>query len=182
MASVSEYQKQIDMLDIEGGLNKKVSSSEEARDVKKSCIAYQRELRQIKKSVGLEIKAIRTEYRDKIVNAGSVVGGAFSLFGKRGLGGNIRADAKRATTRERDSIISPYEDFKLLIDQYIHAIDDAKVNIEGYIQELKAEEPKSENKAKETNPTTGRFCGACGAKAAKSHKFCTQCGQKLDET
>ena len=188
MTSPESFANQIDSLDIENNLHRTVSSSAEAKTLKQDCVAYQKQLRQIKKSIGLEIKGIRAEYRDKIANAGSLVGGAFSLFGKRGMGGNIRADAKRVMTRERDDVIGPYDHLKLLIDDYIHSIDNSKVEIDGWVQQLKSEEAE-EKKAKSNSSLTsansksgvGRFCGACGAKAAKSHKFCTQCGQKLDE-
>lgn len=189
MTSPESFANQIDNLDIENNLHRTVSSSVEARALKQDCIAYQKQLRQIKKSIGMEIKGIRTEYRDKIANAGSLMGGAFSLFGKRGMGGSIPADAKRAMARERDSVIGPYEHLKLLIDEYIHSIDNSKNDIDGWIQQLRLEEAE-EKKAKSNlsafsvktkSNSGGRFCGSCGSKAAKSHKFCTQCGQKLDE-
>ncbi|MEW8051467.1 MAG: zinc-ribbon domain-containing protein [Candidatus Thiodiazotropha sp.] len=178
MTTIAEFKQQINNLNIEESINGEISSIQDAKQTKKTCIDCQRELRQIKKSIGLEIKTIRSEYRDKIANAGSVVGGAFSLFGKRGLGGSIRADAKRGMTRERDDVIAPYEELKLLIDNFIHSIDDVKNQLSKYIQEAK--EVDSQNKITSSNNASSRFCTSCGAKAAKSHKFCSQCGAELE--
>ena len=181
MTSASDYKLKIENLDIEESLNNRSSKSvKEAQAVKKDCISYQRDLRQIKKAINLEIKEIRAGYRDKIANAGSIVDGAFSLFGKRGLGGSIRADSKRAMTQERNNVIAPYENLKLIIDNYIHSIDNAKKEIDDFIIELKSQEQLE--KPSKANTKNGRFCGSCGARAAKSHKFCTQCGAKLEET
>ncbi len=178
MTSISEYTRQIENIDISDNLEKNISTLAEARELLKLCRNYQQQLRQIKKSVTLDVKSIRVEYKDKIANAGSVMGGAFSLFGKRGMGGSIRADAKRAMTRERDSVISPYEELKLVIDNYIHGIDDAKSQIDGFIVDLK--ENETEEKAKAKPPQSqGGFCTSCGAKIAKSHKFCSQCGNQV---
>ena len=179
MPSVSDFTRQIDSIDF-SSLEGTFSSTSEARALLKLAREYQRQLRQIKKSVTLEVKTIRAEYRDKVANAGSVVGGAFSLFGKRGMGGRIRADAKRGMVRERDSVIAPYEQVKLVIDDYVHEIDNIKNQIESHIIDLK--EIEAEQKVISSNSTSSKstsFCTACGAKAAKSHKFCAQCGEKI---
>ena len=129
MKTVSEYVAQIDDINIEKNLNKTIESINEAKEIKKLCLDYQRNLRQLKKSIGLDIKTIRLEYKDKIANAGSTLGGVFSLFGKRRIGGSIRADAKRGMIKERDSVIFPYEDLKLVIDNYIYSIDNIKEHV-----------------------------------------------------
>jgi len=172
--TISEYTNHIDNLDIEGNLNKTISSIEEAKEIQKLCIDYQKNLRQIKKSIGLDIKTIRLEYKDKIANAGSTLGGVLSLFGKRRIGGSIRADAKRGMTKERDSVISPYEELKLVIDNYIYSIDDIKNQLKEYIVE--------EKEKSKTIPikSTDKFCTSCGSKLEKSHKFCAHCGAKID--
>ena len=86
---------------------------------------------------------------------GSIVGGALSLFGKRGLGGSIRADSKRAMTQERNNVIAPYENLKLIIDNYIHSIDNAKKEIDDFIIELKSQEQLE--KPSKANTKNGRF-------------------------
>lgn len=178
MTSISEYTHQIENIDISEKLEQTISTSAEAKELLKLCRDYQKQLRQIKKSVGLDIKSIRVEYKDKIVNAGSVLGGAFSLFGKRGMGGSIRADAKRGMTKERDSVISPYEELKLVIDNYIHGIDDAKNQLDGFIVDFKEKEAEEKVNSKLAQ-SLGSFCTSCGAQIVKTHKFCSQCGSKI---
>jgi len=177
MIELSEYIEQINKFDIEKNLNKTISSIKEAKEIQKLCLEYQRSLRQIKKSIVLDIKTIRLEYKDKIAGAGSTLGGVFSLFGKRRLGGSIRADAKRGMTKERDSVISPYEELKLVIDNYIYAIDDIKNQLKEYISEEKNKKDSLDTIATEH---IEKFCTSCGSKLEKSHKFCAHCGKKSD--
>ena len=170
MPSAKDYENQIHSL-VAGDLG--ASNVEEA----KACITrirtIQRDLRQIKKAINLEIKGIRAEYRDRIANAGSGTAAVFSLFGKRGAAGSIRADAKRAMAAERDAAIEPYETEKFRIDDVLNQLDAAKIQFNDFIRDNKPEQSPGS--------ASGRFCTNCGAKAAKSHKFCAQCGSIIDE-
>ncbi|MEO0574990.1 MAG: zinc ribbon domain-containing protein [Pseudomonadota bacterium] len=179
MPTASELGAAIDAL----GIDKRqllASTAEQAKDQIRTIRSLQGELRSIKRTANLEMKTIRAAYRDKIANAGSVTGGIFSLFGKRGLAGNLRADAKRATRRDRDRDLAPFEDLKLYIDNLLAQLADAKNQFDAYLGELKiaagTERPSRDSKG----PSSGQFCTSCGKRVGKTHKFCASCGKKIE--
>ena len=171
MIPAADYIDRIKALGIDG-MELSASSQAEAKATITRIRSLQSELRQIKKSINLDIKSIRADYTERIANAGSVTGGIFSLFGKRRAGGSIRAAAKRDMTKQRDSVIAPYEEIKLHIDTLINKLDEAKHQFMGYV---------AENKASESKKGSPGFCPSCGAKVAKSHRFCASCGGALGE-
>ncbi|WP_101759917.1 hypothetical protein [Oceanicoccus sp. KOV_DT_Chl] len=174
MTSATEYENQIENLGIDG-LEMSVSTAAEAKTLLAQCREKQKELHQIKKMINFEIKTIRANFKESITNAGAVTGGVFSVFGKRGIAGNIRAEAKRGMTRRRDSALSPYDDIKLYIDNLVLSLDSAKLKLQNYIAENKVEK---NIKSKPSNES-GLFCTGCGCKVDKTHKFCSQCGGSL---
>ena len=175
MSSASYYKEQVQSLDIENNLNKKVTTIGEAKQLISECRNYQKELRLIKKNITLDIKVIRSEYSEKIASAGQLVGGAFSIFGKRRIGGSIRADSKRSTTRERNAIIAPYEEIKLAIDNFINGIDEIKGQLDSYIHKSK---PETEN----TKQSSSRlYCSSCGNDVSLAAKFCSKCGSPIEK-
>ncbi len=173
MASETEYLEKIKKLGIDG-MELSASNQKEAKSSIATIRLIQSELRQIKKSVNLEIKTMRAVYSERIEKAGSVTGGLFSLFGKRGAGGRIRAAAKRDETKARNAAIAPYEKIKLYIDTLIHKLDDAKHQFTSYIVKSKEAEPEKIN-------TVADYCPSCGKKTVKFHRFCPACGSLLQE-
>jgi len=87
-------------------------------------------LSEMKRNVNLEMKTIRSAYRERMSTAASTSAGIVTLFGKRKLAGQLRADEKRRLSRERDKALRPYENVKLTIDDLLVQMDSAKTKLE----------------------------------------------------
>lgn len=103
-----------------------------ARLVLKDLRLKQKELRQIKKEINYDTKAIRQSYQEKIAAVGSGAGLSGFLIGKQ-RAASMKADQKRKLSKQRDQAIAPYNDLKLTIDRALHQMDGAKLEIEQYI-------------------------------------------------
>ena len=107
-----------------------------------------------------------------------------SLFGKRKLAGQMRADEKRRLNAERDRKLSPYEDLKLTIDNLLVQMDAAKIRLGDLIEKAKAEKQmqKQTLMARKTTSRGGvstKFCPQCGQAVDQSDRFCRKCGHGL---
>lgn len=168
------YRRQINALGL-GELSKiKISNQTDAKEVLRRIRDFQKRLRQIKREINLEMKTIRSEYREKTATAGEGLSAVVGLFGKKKLAGSVRASSKRGVTKERDQILAPYEKLKLDIDNILTKLDSAKLKLENYIQKAKNKKniPKKPSKSK-------TYCPRCGCAIDLSDKFCHNCGQKL---
>jgi hypothetical protein len=171
VASPDEYRAQISAL----GLDKaslSASTAAEAKQALLKCRRFQGELRLIKKAVSLEMKVIRAASASEAASAGSLTAGAFSLFGKRGIAGRIRADAKRSVRASRDRELQPYENLKLMVDDLLHQLDAARLRFQHYLAEAKREA----SDARELEPGSDRVCARCAASISAADNFCPQCG------
>ncbi len=136
MASAKEYENYVAQFD---GIAFKVDTLEEARSGLTTCRGYQKKLRLAKKEVNLQIKMLRSHYRELGANAGRknhLVFGA--LFGRK-ASGSLRADSKRAIASQRDSAVRPYEVVKLEIDRLMLELDQVKVRLQDAIRTSDAE-------------------------------------------
>jgi hypothetical protein len=176
MASVEEYRRQVSGLDVEFA-SRELSSVAVARDALAQLRRLQKELRQIKRSVNLDMKAIRVEYGMKVSQVGTR-GLTGLLAGARGAG-KWRAAERRNLHTKRDRILEPYDKLKLDIDSLLVQMDDAKIRVQAAIQALKAEE-QEQKRAGKRQVTVAPLCPQCGAPAAEADMFCRWCGQKLD--
>jgi len=111
------------------------SSVDEAKRVKKQVTQTQKQLRQLKKEINLDMKNIRAHFKERTASAGSTSSGLLSIFGKRKTAGTMRAHAKRGVAKERDNALQPYERLKLHIDNLLLKADAAKDTLDDYIQE-----------------------------------------------
>ena len=182
MTSPQEYRRRIKELGLDR-MEIRASSIPEAKDVLKRIRRLQKELRQIKKNINLDMKAIRAAYTQKMATAASTASGIVSLFGKRKLAGQLRADEKRRLRMERDRVLQPYESLKLTIDDLLVQMDAAKDQIQMFIEETKSRADPNIRSSTATKATTtdveSGFCPQCGASIAKSDRFCRRCGHKL---
>jgi hypothetical protein len=184
MASPEEYRRQIKELGLDR-MEIRASSLAEAKAALTKVRGLQKQLRQIKRNINLDMKAIRAEYRQKSSSAGAGSSAVLTVLGKRKLAGQARADAKRRLSTERDRKLAPYANLKLMIDDLLTQMDNAKVQIEGFIEEAKAEDQaqKQAAKAQKTAAREGApvsFCPQCGlAVVEQSDRFCRQCGHGL---
>ncbi|NPA71217.1 MAG: zinc ribbon domain-containing protein [Gammaproteobacteria bacterium] len=180
MASPKEYWQRIEELGLDH-MEIEVSSIAEAKTALRRVRGLQKELRQIKKNINLDMKSIRAMYRQKMATAASTTSSIVSLFGKRKLAGQLRADEKRRLRMERDSILEPYESLKFTIDNLLLQLDAAKEQIQQFIEDTKhqsGENKQSLSSTKELDTET-IFCPQCGVVVEKTDKFCRNCGYKL---
>ncbi len=175
MAEPEVYMQRIRDMGFEDGLKIRAENIDEAKQSIKECRMYQKDLRQTKKLINLDMKEIRARYRDEIAGAGEGRKAVFSLLGSKGLGTSMRAEAKREKRNERDSILEPYNTLKALIDGLVTDIDRAKIQLQTFIDEERAEEES----LKYAEPVTDIYCSNCNAKLDKNDKFCRECGQVL---
>ena len=116
-----------------------ISNIEEAKQAQKQALEAQKQLRQLKKDLNLDIKELRSHFRQKSSSAGSGSSAAFQIIGKKKLAGQVRAEAKHNVKREKDSTIAPYERVKYSIDDLLSQLDDVKVQAQSFIAERKEE-------------------------------------------
>jgi len=177
VATPKDYHRQISDL----GLDKLTISASSAAEAKASMTpvrSLQQQLRQIKRYIDQDMKTIRAEYRDKSSTAASSSSSLLSAFGKRKLAGQVRADAKRRLSAQRDQQLKPYENLKLTIDDVLFQLDSAKLQLSDYIQEATAEKQAERTVGGGAKPTA--FCPECGNEVDPSDKFCPLCGRKLN--
>lgn len=183
MASPSEYRDQISSLGL-NHLSETISNSTEAKATLRCITALQKEIRQIKRNINLDMKMIRAEYRERSSNAAATSSAVFSLLGKRKVAGQLRADEKRRLSQERDNILRPYEGVKLTIDDLLVQMDGVKGRLKSYIEQAKAEAQAqkaeiAKQKANKSRISNAKFCPDCGLKISRSAKFCSECGHRF---
>jgi rRNA maturation endonuclease Nob1 len=169
--SAEDYRQEIAELGFDR-MTIEVSSVTEAKQALAKVRAAQKELRQIKRNINMDMKIIRADYSERMATAGAGTSTLMGLFGQRRAAGQLRADAKRRLRAERDATLAPYDEVKLMIDDLLVQMDSAKLQLTGFIEDLKAEEQAKK-------PTTASFCPECGQRVAKTDKFCRACGCAL---
>ena len=183
MTTPKEYRRQLSELGLDH-MEIFVSSLAEAKAALAKVRSLQKQLRQIKRNINLDMKAIRAEYRRRASTAAAGSSAIASLFGKRKLAGQMRADEKRRLNAERDRKLSPYEDLKLTIDNLLVQMDAAKIRLGDLIEKAKAEKQmqKQTLMARKTTSRGGvstKFCPQCGQAVDQSDRFCRKCGHGL---
>ena len=136
MATAPEHQQRLEndgLLKFEAS----VSTVAEAKILKKDISLKQKWLRAAKREINIDMKAIRSNYRNKATSAGLGGSTIFSLFGKRGLAGQWMAAAKANQRSERDAVLMQYENVKSQIDEALLQMDRVKLQIDEYIQQNK---------------------------------------------
>lgn len=122
------------------GMEISASSVAEAKSALSRVRNLQKQLRQIKRNVNLDMKTIRAEYQQKMSTAASTSSGILTLFGQRKMAGTIRADQKRRLGQERDRALQPYQSINLQIDHLLVQLDSVKLQIDEFIEAKKAAE------------------------------------------
>ena len=183
MASPNQYLQQIKELGLEH-MEIKASSIGEAKDTLRRIRNVQKQLRQIKRTINLDMKNIRSDYSQKTSTAASTSSAIVGLLGKRKLAGQMRADEKRRLRMERDRTLQPYESIKLTIDDLLIQMDSAKDQLQAFIEEAKLEEQSKKQATSTKRPATdvspaGTVCPQCGAPVTESDRFCWNCTHRL---
>lgn len=141
MAKADYYTKQIsEILGVpyhrgKWNLEFEFNTPNEAKQVLTVIRMKQKQLQQVKKMLGMEIKAIQQSYRNEIAKVQP--NALLSLFGGKGKARSLAADQKRRIAGDRDRAISPYENLKLTINNMLVSMDGMKIQVERYIQQNK---------------------------------------------
>ena len=183
MTSASEYRRQLSGQGLDR-LKFSASNLVEAKAVLVKIREAQGMLRQMKRSINVDMKQIRSEYAQRAVSAASGTSAVLALLGKRGAAGRVRADEKRRLGHERDRELAPYNDLKLSIDDMLAQLGGAKLRTESFIEELKAEELAERQKAakpKASSEARARkaHCPECGDAVEAGDRYCRKCGSLL---
>jgi len=131
MASADQYRQQFlqlkwDDLKIEGS-----SFTLELLKERKSMLRLrQSELRQIKRCIDMDIKAIRAEFSIAASRESANSHTWTTILAGRGAAGKLRADQKRRLSIKRDQLIAPYESLKLTIDQLLTDLESVRMGLE----------------------------------------------------
>lgn len=139
MNNAEDYRKKLMAMGLDE-LEITASSPEEAKKVLAEMRQRQKELRQLKSMLNLDMKTIRNDYEQKKQGAGEGGFALIGLFGKRGLATQHRANAKRQINAKRDQELRPYQNIKMTIDDLLLQIDQIKIQFQQYIDEKKAEQ------------------------------------------
>jgi hypothetical protein len=121
------YTRKINDLELGTLREKKVQCKADAEKVLRQTKDFQRRLNQIKREINLEMKSIRSEYKERRTKAGEGFSGVLTLVGQRKLAGSVRADAKRQMTKERDQVLVQYDKVKLHIDSLLTQLNRLKI-------------------------------------------------------
>lgn len=176
MASPKEYMKQLEDLGVTR-LEIKANTIIEAKSALTNVRNKQKQIRQIKRRINQGMKEIRADYKDRMASAGSGTSSMLRIFGKRGMAGKVRADAKRSLRKELNTLLAPYESLKLMIDDLLVQLDDAKIQIQDWIEEAKLDDQRVKTPSAKTEQQ--KFCPECGNKVGIKDKFCRDCGHNL---
>ncbi len=175
--SIESHVRKIDDLRLAQFESFSVSSISEAKQALAKIRDIQKQLRQIKREINVDMKAIRVAFAEKKSTAGSGGSAVLAVFGKRKLAGSYRAGAKRQLNKERDQMLAPYESLKLAIDKAIIDFDQMKMQLSTYLEEAKRDiQPVFAIKPSQT------VCPKCGNPIENDDRFCRKCGNELSST
>ena len=172
MALPDEYMSQISELGLREDMVIEAHTVPEAKSALREIRNLQRQLRQTKRNVNLDMKAIRAHYRQRMSTAASTSSAFVGILGKRKLAGQLRADEKRRLRMERERKLTPYDQVKYVIDDLLTQLEGAKGQLQQYIEQVRAEHEPEEQAPQP-------LCQQCGGPTADSDAFCRWCGQKL---
>ena len=139
MTTAAEYAKRLEAIRLDVA-SIEVSTIGEANAALTRIRLAQKEVRQIKTAINLDMKTIRAKYEEKIQTAGMGGSAFFTLMGKWKVAGQHRAGAKRNLAAERDRELKPYESLRLAADNLLLQMDKAKILVQNCIDEAKAEQ------------------------------------------
>lgn len=134
---IEKYQQQIEKTGV-FFTQYSIGNIDEAKSLLNKLTQIQRELRQIKSSISLEMKQVKLEYQNKIkTNTTSIFSIGALVLGNKKLSNQFKADKKRDLTNEKHNALVPYENLKLNIDSYIVSLEEKKNIVKDYIASLK---------------------------------------------
>lgn len=115
-----------------------VSSVDEAKLQRKKILQQQKQLIQIKREINQDIKYIRNLFKEASDNAQpSGLSSFASLFGLKEYAKSDVAQQRRELRQTRESVLKPFNQAKLTINDVLIQLEAAKRSIQIYIEENK---------------------------------------------
>lgn len=136
MATPQDYERRIKQA-LEGNTQFSVNTVPEAQLATKRIVQLQKELRLIKKEIGLTIKSLRAQYADQkadVGKAGFGKGVMQGIFGKKSVA-HMDATQKDRIRQTQNKQLAPYEALQNNIDRFILEFDGHKVKLESWVNE-----------------------------------------------
>lgn len=138
MSGAQDYEKQVRAIigTVAKGdtIQLKWNTLAEAKLRKADITQLQKQLRLVKKDLGLVKKAINSSYTTEKTNIGKGFGASFAagLFGKKAVGSS-NAAIRDNLRRKQASDIAPYDKVNRLIDNLLVHLDQVKLQIDSWI-------------------------------------------------
>lgn len=110
-----------------------VNSPASAKAEKQRITLSQKQLRQVKSEVNLEMKAIRATYTAAKKTAGAGGGTLLKIMGKKGAAKSHQARAKQIKELEKQKELIPYEQVITAIENALLTYDKLKLKLDQYI-------------------------------------------------
>jgi hypothetical protein len=166
-------------MDEQGDIYLALSGVKEARLVLKELRLQKRELSAEKRLVTQEMTSIRREYSAKNVRRVPTIRGG----GQVGMVMRAFDQAGRSKDRDnREDDLAPLEQEKRNYEAAITMIDQAIHQCDIYILRQKViEGTEQPNSVARPENSTGTLCTNCGAALEPDHRFCDQCGLRVEE-
>lgn len=139
MASAQDYARRVNQV-LAGNKSFKANTVAEARMILKQIVQAQKDLRQIKKEIGLTMKSLRAQYADQkeqVSKAGVGKGLMQGVFGKKSVS-RMDASRKDQIRQNQNKQLAPYEAVQNQIDRTILEYDRQKVAVDAWIAKQSA--------------------------------------------
>jgi len=136
MPSADDYAKRVKhIIGAEGDIKRmtrswKWNTIPEAKQHLAAIRQMQKELRQVKRDLNVEMKAIRTRYKMRMDRAQA---GVLASLAGRGAARRSQANKRRRLCEERDRTLAPYDSVKLAIDDALTQLDRIKLELQGWV-------------------------------------------------
>ncbi len=138
MTSAAEYEKKVWAIVETVAKNKKIElhfgTIQEAKYHKARITQMQKELKLVRKDIGVTKKAINSSYTSQKTQVGKGLGTSITagLFGKKAVG-KANAVTRDTLRLAQQNAIRPYENVLRLIDNIIIQLDQLKLQIDSWV-------------------------------------------------
>jgi len=133
---LQDYERRIKQT-LEGKTRFDINTAAEAQLALRQIVQLQKELRQIKKEIGLTIKSLRAQYADQkegVSKAGFGKGVMQGVFGKKSVA-RMDAAQKDRIRQNQNKQLAPYEALQSNIDRFILEYDGQKVKLDAWVSQ-----------------------------------------------
>lgn len=103
----------------------------------------QTKAQELERAINLDLQVIRVQYRSRVAAATSGASSRVQVSNKRRLGSRMRAEEADQINLERDSKLSPYEEVRKEVEEYLAQLALLRTKVEQRVQKGEAVEKDS---------------------------------------